>query len=660
MSLSLKYIVNSTIFLSLLIASFNGFAAAPNCDSLRMDAAANKAYDLIETNPDSSIYYSNIVLQQSRYCNLPRYEALGYKFLGTAHYFNNNFEKAILYQTKAAESFDALHDSSYTSDALLLLSNALLAQGAVKQAQIQTSKAIEYIYYKDAPVLDLAYGISSVSYVEYALYNWEKAKQYAREAIDLFSKAEDYDPEYDGAQLQGLYLSLTDIYLQEGSLDSAAYYLDLIQQQNSFFSSTGHEMYYVVERVQLAHQNGLSVEKTVQQLEEIKQSYENKPLSVIDSLEIEYALAKVWLVSDAPGKGIQLLRTMLTDDYAQSDFLFQKKLLNTLLNHYESIENTAKAYATFKELDAIERHLNEIDFKVNNASIELKEQLLKKKQLEQEKKQLLIVKEEQETQLSRTNFILVFVGVSLVALVILLLYSWHIHRERKHILQSKNKIISVLGHDLRTPISQVQNIVFLMKEEMLSEKELAPTLGKIDLALNQTQQSLENVLNWSKTQLENLSPSPEEVDLSTAVKSAIEFNKMNLNAKKITVQTTISDAYLVKFDPQHLQIIIRNLISNAIKYSSTYNLIQISAEPNAKNTKVTLSIQDQGAGMSAEKVKQIMRKTINKSTEGTKGETGTGLGLMLVKQFLKVNNGTLHIDSIPEKGSTFSITLPLA
>ena len=64
--------------------------------------------------------------------------------------------------------------------------------------------------------------------------------------------------------------------------------------------------------------------------------------------------------------------------------------------------------------------------------------------------------------------------------------------------------------------------------------------------------------------------------------------------------------------------------------------------------------------MSAEKVKQIMRKTINKSTEGTKGETGTGLGLMLVKQFLKVNNGTLHIDSIPEKGSTFSITLPLA
>ena len=660
MSLSLKYIVNSTIFLSLLIASFNGFAAAPNCDSLRMDAAANKAYDLIETNPDSSIYYSNIVLQQSRYCNLPRNEALGYKFLGTAHYFNNNFEKAILYQTKAAESFDALHDSSYTSDALLLLSNALLAQGAVKQAQIQTSKAIEYIYYKDAPVLDLAYGISSVSYVEYALYNWEKAKQYAREAIDLFSKAEDYDPEYDGAQLQGLYLSLTDIYLQEGSLDSAAYYLDLIQQQNSFFSSTGHEMYYVVERVQLAHQNGLSVEKTVQQLEEIKQSYENKPLSVIDSLEIEYALAKVWLVSDAPGKGIQLLRTMLTDDYAQSDFLFQKKLLNTLLNHYESIENTAKAYATFKELDAIERHLNEIDFKVNNASIELKEQLLKKKQLEQEKKQLLIVKEEQETQLSRTNFILVFVGVSLVALVILLLYSWHIHRERKHILQSKNKIISVLGHDLRTPISQVQNIVFLMKEEMLSEKELAPTLGKIDLALNQTQQSLENVLNWSKTQLENLSPSPEEVDLSTAVKSAIEFNKMNLNAKKITVQTTISDAYLVKFDPQHLQIIIRNLISNAIKYSSTYNLIQISAEPNAKNTKVTLSIQDQGAGMSAEKVKQIMRKTINKSTEGTKGETGTGLGLMLVKQFLKVNNGTLHIDSIPEKGSTFSITLPLA
>lgn len=660
MSLSLKYIVNSTIFLSLLIASFNGFAAAPNCDSLRMDAAANKAYDLIETNPDSSIYYSNIVLQQSRYCNLPRYEALGYKFLGTAHYFNNNFEKAILYQTKAAESFDALHDSSYTSDALLLLSNALLAQGAVKQAQIQTSKAIEYIYYKDAPVLDLAYGISSVSYVEYALYNWEKAKQYAREAIDLFSKAEDYDPEYDGAQLQGLYLSLTDIYLQEGGLDSVAYYLDLIQQQNSFFSSTGHEMYYAVERLQLAHQNGLSVEKTVQQLEEIKQSYENKPLSVIDSLEIEYALAKVWLVSDAPGKGIQLLRTMLTDDYAQSDFLFQKKLLNTLLNHYESIENTAKAYATFKELDAIERHLNEIDFKVNNASIELKEQLLKKKQLEQEKKQLLIVKEEQETQLSRTNFILVFVGVSLVALVILLLYSWRIHRERKHILQSKNKIISVLGHDLRTPISQVQNIVFLMKEEMLSEKELAPTLGKIDLALNQTQQSLENVLNWSKTQLENLSPSPEEVDLSTAVKSAIEFNKMNLNAKKITVQTTISDASLVKFDPQHLQIIIRNLISNAIKYSSTYNLIQISAEPNAKNTKVTLSIQDQGAGMSAEKVKQIMRKTINKSTEGTKGETGTGLGLMLVKQFLKVNNGTLHIDSIPEKGSTFSITLPLA
>jgi signal transduction histidine kinase len=166
---------------------------------------------------------------------------------------------------------------------------------------------------------------------------------------------------------------------------------------------------------------------------------------------------------------------------------------------------------------------------------------------------------------------------------------------------------------------------------------------------------LENLLQWSRAQTGTLKFSPENQNLKSVVEENVELVKNMLKQKNIELNMNIKNDISIFVDQNMINAIIRNLLTNSIKFTEA-GKINISATQNDKN--VTMVITDTGIGMPQEKVNKIFEVEKSKSTEGTRGEQGSGLGLIICKEFVEKNGGKIYVKSDEGKGSTFEVVLP--
>jgi signal transduction histidine kinase len=223
--------------------------------------------------------------------------------------------------------------------------------------------------------------------------------------------------------------------------------------------------------------------------------------------------------------------------------------------------------------------------------------------------------------------------------------------------QIRDRIFSVIAHDLRSPLNSLQAIMGLIKVGTLKEQELTLLLKGLTDRVDSTSMLVDNLLNWARSQLHGFQLAPARLDLRIVAKGQTELLIPQAESKNITLLNSVLIPMMVYADQGMVEVVVRNLVSNAIKFTPKGGEIILSAE--RKGEMIQFSVSDTGVGMSAE-VKEKLFSGSYFSTLGTSMEVGSGLGLMLVKEFTEKNGGTCTVQSTPGKGSVFSVTFPAA
>ncbi len=224
--------------------------------------------------------------------------------------------------------------------------------------------------------------------------------------------------------------------------------------------------------------------------------------------------------------------------------------------------------------------------------------------------------------------------------------------------QTKDKLFAILGHDLRSPIASLEGVLSLMNEGLMTHDEFQDFIPIFHKNVKNMQNTLENLLQWSVSQMQGMTASPSSLNFYELIDEKIQLFAAVAKAKNITLATEITPNLVVWADPNHVRLLLRNLINNAIKFTPEHGHIRIVAQQ--QEAQAVLSVIDTGVGMSEEQVSKLFNKNETFTTYGTNGEKGTGLGLQLCQEIVAKNRGTIWVSSVQDAGSTFSFSLPIS
>ncbi|MCP4345005.1 MAG: hybrid sensor histidine kinase/response regulator [Desulfobacterales bacterium] len=223
---------------------------------------------------------------------------------------------------------------------------------------------------------------------------------------------------------------------------------------------------------------------------------------------------------------------------------------------------------------------------------------------------------------------------------------------------TKDKFFSIIAHDLKNPFNAVLGLANLLTDQYdaFDERKKKVIIQDICQSSEQGYKLLENLLDWSRMQTGKVEWNPDKIDLYTYAFENTAFLKSNADSKKISLVSNIDRGAMVYADPNMTTMIIRNLVSNAIKFTKEGGEVTISSKNNGDHEEVTVS--DNGVGIKDENKEKLFRIDVHHSTLGTSKEVGTGLGLILCKEFAEKNGGEIWVESEFGKGSNFRFTLP--
>ena len=385
------------------------------------------------------------------------------------------------------------------------------------------------------------------------------------------------------------------------------------------------------------------------------------------------------------------------------------KFYQTASIFYEASKDFQKAYRYHKDYTLLYRELEENKHKVTSSLLAawsdyenlIKDNQRKESVLKIKEQQILLLKREKQLQTASSqlkNYLLAGAAILLLLSIWILygLYERYVynkgarktlevqrdeiflknsklsqnlilledHQEKlkkltKHLSElnaTKDKLFSIIGHDLRTPIANLRSIVQLLSSRNISQDDFMQVSHNLSQSIEHVFFTLDNLLQWANSQLQGFQAHPQPIDLQDIAQENIDFLIGAAQSKKIIISNHIHKDSLVSIDKNQMNLVFRNLINNAIKFTPVRGSIQVSAQADEKEFKI--AIADTGIGISEEAQRKLFKHNIHYSTYGTNGEKGTGLGLLLCEEMLAKNGGSISVKSEPGQGTTFWITLP--
>ncbi|GAA4136166.1 hypothetical protein GCM10022250_32430 [Flavobacterium chungbukense] len=227
------------------------------------------------------------------------------------------------------------------------------------------------------------------------------------------------------------------------------------------------------------------------------------------------------------------------------------------------------------------------------------------------------------------------------------------------LLDDKNQFFSIIAHDLRGPLGSSVSLseLFLENIEDYSREEIREISEMQHESNKNIYKLLENLLEWSRVQTGMITFSPKKVVLNTLIKENLQLSKNAALHKNIKLVFESTDVIEAEVDKNMIGTILRNLLSNAIKFTEKYGEIKIKLSQNEQLAKI--SITDNGIGVPDSIKENLFRINEKVTQKGTENETGSGLGLLLCSEFIKIHNGKIWVESEAGEGSSFKFTLPL-
>lgn len=270
---------------------------------------------------------------------------------------------------------------------------------------------------------------------------------------------------------------------------------------------------------------------------------------------------------------------------------------------------------------------------------------------------------------ARERNIVISVSVVIAVMLVLVLYYYRKsvklnkqlvlrEQELKDSNKMKDKLFSIIGHDLRGPIAMIPAMLYLYEEEVLTEEEKQKLLEGLKSHVQISLETLDKLLYWGQSLIRGISIQPQKFRAKKYIKRNTELKKPDAAEKSISITEHIPDDLEVYGDPAHFDFIMRNLISNAVKYTHKGGKVSIAVDMKARPGNIVFLVTDDGIGIDKSKIDSVFQPS--HSTLGTANEQGTGIGLMICKDFAKQNGGAIWVESEQGKGSTFYLAVKTA
>ncbi|MFD2921937.1 tetratricopeptide repeat protein [Terrimonas rubra] len=503
----------------------------------------------------------------------------------------------------------------------------------------------------------LANALMSIQSTYFELNDLEKAKEYMAQAAPYIFGVNDLP------QVADFYGSIATINSKQNKYDSALYYYQKAIDLNKSFNDPIGQSIVMMNK-------GLTLKK-MGQYQQALQYFDSSIAAVKDveqmadlNASIKNNIGATYAMMGQTDKALAAFNTSI-------QIAREAGLLKNEMENYRNMSDLFLKNGDYKNHSAylqkyyaIKDSIFTIDSKNQITQLEADYEITKKNN------ELLVKETEVTRNKSQRN---IFIILSATALAILLTLGYFYTRIKKanKLLNEKNilineqknelltlnrvkdRLFSIISHDLRQPLQTLKSFLILSdNKDVAEEKKREFKILTFNAVLN-TSDMLDNLLAWANIQLKNTTPPITTISIEDSIWDVTEGVKPQTIQKGITVVQHIQAATAMgNYDI--LQIAVRNIVTNAIKFSPANSTITISSVKD--KDKVYVSIADQGIGMTPEQIRQIETREIS-STKGTAGERGSGLGLFLVKELLEKINAGITISSEPGKGSTFNIVL---
>jgi signal transduction histidine kinase len=586
----------------------------------------------------------------------------------------SNQKVAFAYSKEADSLASVLKDTSAKSRALENIGWIYYRQGKWQKSFEYSSEAYQ-LALAVGDKLQAARLMNNLGALYYEQMNYAKSIEHFRKGYELATEVDDLYTRI--RSLNNVALNFT----QSGNQDSALFFaqtsIKLNEEAGSpYLTSFAHR---VIGDVYLAKGNYDTAQVIFSKSLELARAQKVKSFEA----GVLHRLGNAFLLGGNLGQAKDILLYSVKF-CKQEGFLDElAKSHKYLAKVYEKEGNIQKAYAHLQSHHIFNDSLVN---KSNRDRLNLQQGMFEENL---EKSELELLKAQNENQAfrlesSRRNILILSLGLAVIAILLIRMYFLNTNvsktnqdlvlkqkriEEQNQALESqsaellminetKNKLFSILGHDLRGPVGQVKSVVDLLTGNQLDKNEfdvLSATLKKDIDSVNFT---LNNTLQWSMTQMEGFKINPSKFNLRKTVDYSLLLLDSSFKEKNLKIKNQMDEEVMAFADQNLIEVAVRNVLNNAAKFSNAGGSVLIFSEK--KPDYVRMCVQDQGVGMSQSQIKSILSDSysITKSKPGTQKEKGSGLGLQLTKEFVRKNGGELYIESEIGIGTKFCIQLP--
>ncbi|HEY9049052.1 MAG TPA: HAMP domain-containing sensor histidine kinase [Ohtaekwangia sp.] len=622
------------IFLITLLTVSSGPALAfEKSDSTELVQLAARAYSIFLANPDSSITLANTVLARALEEDHTYLQGYSYFILSKANWTKANYRLSIEYGFKALKLLENSPHVYLWGQSLLALARTSIDLRDFKQANMFLIRArVLAIESKNTRLLADTYRERTMYLAETGVY--DSALYFVDRSLALYADMK------DTLNISILYGRKTKIYFALHDYKNSMNYNRIALHLDSVAGNTralSISFYHAARNYNQLHKPDSAIYSLKQSIK-LGNAINNLP-GLINAHSL---LADIYTQTNKPALAVEHLK--LANQYKDSLYNSEKsgqiqemKSLYELESKDKTIDALGKENALQYQLISNQRwltillaigiillmgfiillsRLRTLQTKANHA-------------LEEKNKAIELQREEMQAQAEYLHYL----------------------------NQLKSKLFSVISHDLRGPIATLQSLLELVTSKILTQEEFLQVSDKVKDNLNVTQRTLENLLNWSLSQMEGIRTERKALEVKMAIDEACNLLADIAERKNVRIENISTSNILVLADPNQLQLILRNLIHNAVKFSKANGKVEVSTQTTSDTCLIT--VKDCGIGMTPAEVHKILSQE-HFTKRGTQEEKGTGLGLLLCKEFIKLNGGELRISSEQGKGTEISFMLTLA
>jgi signal transduction histidine kinase len=601
--------------LSLVYAKQALFLAQKSQDSLGMAAAMNRIGHVMRLQGQGEVAFRYYFESLSISARIPamQEEVVSYKGIGLILQEQGNFSKSLIYFQRALASANKTTDDLLIADAVLHVGNAFLFQKAYDNALNSFFQALD-IWMKRQNREGMSNSYNNIGFVYKSKGEYAKALEYYHQALDQMRMVKNKK-----VDLSAILNNIGDIYRLTGQKERALnYYQQSLEQARQigsmlrlkeaytdladiYFELKDFNQAFTYQKLHATIQDSLYRVHDQARFREIEERYQSQ------EKEKQVELRKKEREIESLKRKAEFQQYQLRD----------RSLLNTslIIGMILTVLWVALIYQRYRERRNTSRLLQDQNrtIQVQNEELQATNERLK----------------ESEVYLLQLN-------------------------------GTKDKFFSIISHDLKSPLNSLTGFLQIldMQVDAFSPSELREFAKGMNKSVKSLLELLDNLLLWSRTQTNTIEFSPLELSLSEIVDGNINLLQAVAQNKAISLLSEVNPGLRVYADRNMLNSVLRNLISNAIKFTPSNGRILIRAQE--RNDQVEVSVIDNGIGMSEQTISQLFRLDTYHTTPGTANEKGNGLGLILVKEFAEKNGGSISVESKVGKGTTFTITLPAA